>query len=344
MTKVRPVSAADALAARLSLEETLVFAAVDAPVAVEELVELTGLAPGQVEAIVHRLASAGVVAVDEPAPSVAPPQRPQSTPPARAVEEPAETPEEERAEAAEADAAEHDAAKDEGSYRQLYEARFHALGSDERIQAARAAHGPELLALCFDAEARVVAAVLENPSVGLDHARLIARHHRTATGLEIVSRRVEWLRDSLVERRLLRNPQSGEVVLNRVLSPKGLQAVYKICIDRDTPDLTRVRARGQLHRRYQVAPPEERSELILRTEGRCLMLLVGCTFDAKTTQILCARPSLSVLLVQNLAKFAATPPSLLAHLLKQPFVRTNAALRKMLLQHPNLPGDAKQRG
>jgi hypothetical protein len=46
--------------------------------------------------------------------------------------------------------------------------------------------------------------------------------------------------------------------------------------------------------------------------------------------------------VQSVAKFGAAPPGLLAHMIKQPFVRKNQALRKMLLAHPNMPGDAKR--
>lgn len=81
---------------------------------------------------------------------------------------------------------------------------------------------------------------------------------------------------------------------------------------------------------------------LLRTEARCLPLMTGCTFDAKTTAILCGRPINSAMFVQSIAKFAAAPPALLAHLVKQPFVRKNAGLKKMLMQHPNLPGDAKR--
>jgi hypothetical protein len=49
-----------------------------------------------------------------------------------------------------------------------------------------------------------------------------------------------------------------------------------------------------------------------------------------------------VLFIQNLAKFSATPPALLAHLMKQPFVRKNIPLKRLLLQHPNMPGDVKR--
>jgi hypothetical protein len=97
-----------------------------------------------------------------------------------------------------------------------------------------------------------------------------------------------------------------------------------------------------MRKKYQNAPSEERADLVQRTEGRCLIYMTGCAFDAKMTSILCGRPYNSVLFIQNLAKFSATPPALLAHLMKQAFVRKHAPLKKMILQHPNCPGDVKR--
>jgi hypothetical protein len=51
-----------------------------------------------------------------------------------------------------------------------------------------------------------------------------------------------------------------------------------------------------------------------------------------------------MMFVQSIAKFAGSPPALLAHLYKQPFVRKNPSVRKMLLAHPNMPGDVKRSG
>jgi len=230
----------------------------------------------------------------------------------------------------------------ERNYRRVYEARWHALSVDQRAASAKVVSGPDLFALCFDPDPRVIASILENPSTGLDHVRLIAFHHRTTTGLEMVARRQDWLRDLLVERRLLRNPMIGEVVLGRVMAPKRLFPTYKIAIDRDVPELSRVKIRGMLKKKWSTAPSEERADLLLRTEARCLALMTGCTFDAKTTAILCGKPINSAMFVQSVAKFAASPPSLLAHLYKQPFVRKSAPLRKMLLAHPNMPGEVKR--
>jgi hypothetical protein len=244
--------------------------------------------------------------------------------------------------AADAEENEEAVALKEQDYRKLYEAQFHPLTIDVRVGLAKKAHGADLMALCLDADARVIAAILENPSCGLAHVRLIAFHHRTGTGLEIITRRNDFLRDLLVERRLLRNPQAGDTVLQRIMASKRLFQTYKIAIDRDVPELTRSKSRGHMRQKYQNAPSEERADLVLRTEGRCLIFMTGCAFDAKMTGILCGRPYNSVLFIQNLAKFSATPPALLAHLMKQPFVRKHAPLKKLLLQHPNMPGDVKR--
>lgn len=246
---------------------------------------------------------------------------------AEADDEPAEAPE---------------AAANERNYRQLYETTLHPLAIDVRVGLARSTHGAELLALCFDADPRVVSAILENAHVGLDHVRLLAAHHRTATGLEMVSRRSDWLRDVLVERRLLRNPHCGDAVCSRILAGKRLLATYKIAVDREVPELTRVKARGGVRAKWQKSPPEERADFVLRTGGRCLALMTGCTFDAKTTQTICGRAINDVQMIQSFAKFPATPPAILAHLVKQPFVRKNPPLKRLLLSHPNMPGDVKR--
>lgn len=230
----------------------------------------------------------------------------------------------------------------ERNYRQVYESRWHALPVDTRVGAARVAKGADLFALCFDPDPRVISAVLENHTVGLDHVRMIAFYHRTNTGLEILARRQEWIRDVQVERRLLRNPMIGEIVLGRVMGPKRLFPTYKIAIDRDVPELSRIKCRGMVKQKWATSAAEERADLLVRTEGRCLTIMAGCTFDAKTTSILCGRPINSVMFVQSIAKFGGSPPALLAHLFKQPFVRKNVPLKKLLLAHPNMPGEVKR--
>jgi hypothetical protein len=348
---------------RLSAEERFVIARIDGELTVDDLASVTGMEPARLETVLSKLAGEGAVDLDagdttsmadlaaalgmdpaafqqEAPPARAPARKRSSRPPKKEEKDPeAEAAPEEEEETKEDD---EERAVAERNYRQVYESQWRSLDVDQRVAAAKTVHGPELLALTFDPDARVIAAMLENATVGLDHVRMVAFYHRTGTGLEMIARRQEWLRDFVVERRLLRNPMIGEVVLGRVMNPKTLFHTYKIAIDRDIPEITRVKCRGMIRPKWQKSAPEERADLLLRTEARCLTLMTGCNFDAKTTAILCGRPINSAVFVQAVAKFAASPPGLLAHLIKQPFVRKNMAIKKMLLVHPNLPGDVKR--
>jgi hypothetical protein len=238
-----------------------------------------------------------------------------------------------------------DAAPDEESsrnYRRIYESELRPMERDARVALAHTAENPLLLALCLDPEPQVINAIFQNSLAGLDHARLAAFHHKNPVGLEFIVRRADFLRDTQTQRQLLRNSQMTESLMRRVLGSKPLHAVYKVCVNRDLPERNRVWSRGILRTRFGSSQAEERANLVISTEGRCLTFLVGQTFDARTTSILCGRPYNSVLFIQNLARFPACPPPLLAHLLKQPFVKRHAPLRKLIMQHPNLPSQAKR--
>lgn len=234
-------------------------------------------------------------------------------------------------------------ADDERNYRHIYETRFRQLDVGLREEASRHASGSILFALCLDPAPTVVSALLENPRFGLDHARSLAQHHPTDRGLEILARRAQLVRDSHVQRRLLANIQTPDVVVDRVLRFKRLLDVYRLSIDRDLPERNRVRVRSRLRPIFTRAEPEDRATLIIKTEGRCLVCLAGCTFDARLTQLLCNHTIVSTLFIQNLARFGATPPALIAKLLRSPAVQRQPQLRAMLSKHPNASGDAKRR-
>ncbi len=231
----------------------------------------------------------------------------------------------------------------ERNYRKIYETKFHKLMPDIRAGLAPKVSGPDLSALCLDPDPKVIAAVMTNSTFGLDHARLIAFHHRTPAGLDQVASRNDLVRDGLVFRRLIRNTQLSAGTLRRIVQPRRLIEIYKWAIDRELPENTRNSTRGLLRTKFtSQAQPEERAELIVNTEARVLQSLSGCTIDGRTTQILCGRQVYSAMFVQNVARFGAAPPMLLAHLVKQPFVKRNAGLKKALMQHPNMPGDVKR--
>jgi len=232
----------------------------------------------------------------------------------------------------------------EANLRKLYETKLSRLDADARVAIATNAGvgAPELFALAFDKDPAVSKVLFENIHFIQEHARFASFHHMTSSGIDRLSMRNELMKDPMVQRRLLRNAHTAELVVRRILGPKRLIDVYKITNDRDVPDRQRMVARGALRQKFQTADPEDRLQLIWNTEGRCLTLLSGCPIDSKTTALFCARPVVSLMMVQNFSKFGATPPGIIAHFLKQNLVRRQVGIRNMLLKHPNCPSEAKR--
>ena len=220
-------------------------------------------------------------------------------------------------------------------HRQLFEQQLHAQPLDNRVAMARVAQDPQLSAWCYDPTAEVIRALLENPRLGLLQARLVATHHRTSAGLEALCARAAFTNDAGVRRALLQNPLLPPAIYRRLWSPKRLQEQYLVAISREAPEQVRAMARDQLRTSFTQRQGEERAELILQTEGRCLATLVGLTIDGHTTSILCRRTYTSTLLIQNIARWNAAPPQLIAHLQRQDTVKRNPMLRQLLARHPN---------
>jgi hypothetical protein len=322
----------DVAALRLTPADAYVLSRIDGSTSVGELALISGMAAQALWPILERLAREG--AIDQPPPPG--PAGVPDTPPAVAPQQPegaaGEVASAEVASAVTAAAATH---------RQLFETKLHALPEDEREALAKTAEEPELSAFCFDPTPRVVRAVLENPHLGLPHARLIAAHHGNAVGLEALGEKAALLQDLEVQRLLLRNQQSSVILLRRLLSRRRLAEVYQTTHSRELPDRNRRTAVDILRRRFAETTPEERVELIIRTEGRALAALVGLSLDGKAAALLCARTLTSVLLVENLARWPATPPAVVAQLLKQPMVLRMPQLKALLKRHPNCPASQK---
>jgi hypothetical protein len=222
-------------------------------------------------------------------------------------------------------------------HRALYEHALRQGTSDERVAAAALAVEPELSAWCFDPLPAVIGALLENPRAGLTHARLIARHHHNAVGLELLLRRAAFGADQGVRRALLQNPQLSVAAFRRLWQGRRPLELYSIAISREVLEQSKRGAREVLRARFSTGPAEDRVEVIVKTEGRCLNLLLGLPLDAKATALLCARTFGSTTLVQNLARWSAAPPALIAHLLRQELVKRSPMLRTLLERHPNAP-------
>jgi hypothetical protein len=292
----------------------------------------TGLPRERIEQLLRELVLSGALRPNPDAPA---PARPE--PDADAAEPSAEAP---AAEPAEAPDDEADAATEEpepATHRQRYETTLRAQTAEARVGLAKQAVEPNLSALCFDPLPAVVIALLENPNVGLTQARLVAKHHRNPVGLEAYAARGDFAADLGVRRNLLHNPQLPQSLYRRLWGGRRMLEQHKVTISREVPEQTRRTAREVLRTRFSSGPSEEKAELILKTEGRCLAALVGLPIDSKTTALLCARTYGSTLFIQNLARWSAAPPPLIAHLLRQDLVKRNAMLRNLLERHPNAP-------
>jgi len=348
MTRIKPKSI-DPRSLKLSPEEGFVLSRVDSALSVKDLVALTGFDEGRIVEIVDNLANQGALEVEGAGGGGgAPTTRPATKRSAELEEEPpieepaAEEPELTAEEAAEnaADDAEDETA--DRNYRQIYETLFRPMEKDARAAAAHNAEGSHIHALCYDPDPQIIHALMSNPRFGLEHARAVAFHHRTSAGLDMIGKRSELVADTGVQRRLLRNPQLPDQLLRKIVSPKLIMDIYKTAIDREIPERTRVMTREHLRKKFMLASADERAAFLFKTEGRCLILLVNCAIDAHTTQILCSKNTYTVLFIQNLARWSATPPPVLAHLLKQQLVKRNIGLKKMILKHPNCPSEAKR--
>jgi len=297
---------------KLSPRDGFVLSRVDGATDLDGLAQVTGLAPEELRPILDRLVTEG--ALQPPPPTASDPRDGPSAIPPRPMSEGVAA-----------------------THRQLFESRFHPRPEDERAARAATADDPDLSALCFDPVPAVIHRVLENPRTGLAHARLIAAHHRNPVGLTALAARVAFTGDREVQRLLLRNTQSPETVVKRLLASRRLAEVYESCLSHELPERHRLTARSVLRGRFAAAPPEERVDLIVSTDGRALASLTGQALDGRSVALLCARTLSSTLLIENLARWPATPPTLVGHLLKQPLVRQAPTLKQLLRRHPNCP-------
>jgi hypothetical protein len=219
--------------------------------------------------------------------------------------------------------------------RGLFEQRLHARPADERAALARGAEEPELSAYCYDPMPEVIQEIFRNPRAGLQHARLVAAQHRSAAGLEMVAANAAFAGDLGVRRALLQNPVLPASLFRRLWGARRLQELYLVADSHEVPEQTRSMGKEALRAGFNQRTADEKAELILKTEGRCLPLLGGLTVDGHTTQLLCRHTYTSTLLIQNIARWSAAPPQLLTHLLRQETVRRNTQLRLLLERHPN---------
>jgi hypothetical protein len=289
----------------LTPEEGFVASRLDGNTDLHGIAQVTGLSEGSIGMVLDKLVAHGAVAPPE---ADAPPSAPSG----------------------------------EGIHRKRYETALRELTSEERAALANHAVDPDLSALCFDPLPAVIQSLLENQRFGLVQARLVAANHRTPQGLEALCARAAFAADGGVRRALLRNPQFSPALLRRLFGSRRCLDQFKLAISRDLPEQTKGAARELLRSRFAQADADERVEVIIKSEGRCLSLLAGTPVDGKTAALLCSRTYSSTLFIQNLSRWSAAPGALIAHLLKQEIVKRSPPLRTQLLRHPNAPAAEKR--
>ena len=220
---------------------------------------------------------------------------------------------------------------------QLFEREFAKLSALERANRAQRADGDELVALCHDPHPQVIHALMANPRFSSRFARLVALYHRNPSGLELLARDRHLLADPMVQLCLLLNPHLTEPILERLTRRVTLGDLHRLGTDSRVPDDIRKAIVHKLRDRFNAADGEQRADLVYWSDGRALELLRGCTFDERTTSLLCRMTYTNPQLVRRLAAFQGTPSALLTALMNQAIVQECPELRSAIVAHPNAP-------
>lgn len=206
----------------------------------------------------------------------------------------------------------------------------HGAPIDIRVQSARTATATALDALCGDPSPQVITAVIANPGFGFRQARLIAAHHQTTTGLEMLPPNV--LADDGVRTGLLRNALASPALLQRALRVCQVQQLLPLLSGHECGAHARLPLGQVYQQKFQGLDPDAQAGFILTTEGRCLPYLGEVRLGADVGRKLCVLPdaNFTVLLIDNLTKFSGTPRSVLERLLRLPIVHRNPPRRAYL--------------
>lgn len=217
--------------------------------------------------------------------------------------------------------------------RERYARHFAGISIPDRIALAQSTTDDKILrALCFDFDPKVMSAILCNDRSGLQHARLLAEHHPTTLGLELLTRYPHFLIDAKVRAMLLRNAVASDGLLRRTLASCTLELRYQLFLGHEKTERATKITKAAVREKFPTASPEERAQLIIRTEGRCLPVLVSLPIDRPTAKVLCAVEYPSLQLVINLTNFAGTPRNVLEHFLRKSVVQRSPAARHAITQ------------
>ncbi|HCC23346.1 TPA: hypothetical protein DF272_04165 [Candidatus Falkowbacteria bacterium] len=230
------------------------------------------------------------------------------------------------------------------SHQELYRQTVRDLPLSEKLHLARGAVGDLLKVLCHDQNAEVIIALLENPEFGLTHARIVAKHHHTAAGLEILTRKPTLVADSEIKTDLHRNHASTELVLTRSFHSLNLIRLHNIAGGHEAAEHAKLLARDALRAKFDQSSPDQQAQFIITTEGRCLRFFYQTQFKTETVEFLSKHCYLSFILVHNLLIFPGLPPAIVRAIFRSPVIWRNLEFRRRILGHTNCPTDVKIKG
>lgn len=351
-SRLRPIPF-DHLAVSLTPEEGYVLSRIVHPVTPAEVHAVVGMERARAEAIVNRLLTIGVLALDRegevasPSPSQGSGVRRRGSSPA-APELPGARDRRSSSRFAALDGADSPGdgapratdppgplpAAATGA-RARYEASFRGLNPSGRATKAQNATGSDLYALCYDPHPQVVLALLANPAFDTNHARVVAHAHQNASGLELLARDPRMLADVGVQRAYLGNPRLTAALLERVLAAASLTDLHQHATDVGLRAELQTTIGDALRNRFATAAAEEIADLVYWSDGEALAWGGGAPLSAGTVTRLSQRPITSEGLVRRLATYPGTPRSLLVVLDSQPYVLDRRDLRELIRRHPN---------
>ncbi|PIR94336.1 hypothetical protein COT97_01850 [Candidatus Falkowbacteria bacterium CG10_big_fil_rev_8_21_14_0_10_39_11] len=210
-----------------------------------------------------------------------------------------------------------------------------------RILIAKSADLVQLRALCHEVNAQVIRHVIDHQHFGLDHARLLAQHHHTQFGLEYLTRKPAFANDNAVRAALFKNNGSSKLVLDRCFRTLNLFRLNNLAVGREANEKTMMYARDTLRTKFDQSTPDQKTQFIIRTEGRCLRFFYQMQLDAETADLLGKHMYSSFILVRNLLSFPGLPPEVLRGIFRSPIISKHQGFRQRILSHTNCPADVR---
>lgn len=210
---------------------------------------------------------------------------------------------------------------------------YKGMTEAERIAKAVQGNEVDLMNLCSDPSPVVIRRVIDNPRFGLVHARLIAEHHHTAAGLEMLAAKGGAMGDEAVKGKLLRNHQTPAGILVRMFRSMQIENVFTLLNGNDMAEKARAAALAVFRESFRnESKAEEWARFIIRNEGRCLRFLYGERISKKLVDEFVRHTNdITLTLVRNLSSFPGLPRRLVEHILTLHIVRSNPELRKIML-------------